>query len=299
MLFITFLCYNPLMKTVVKQEIKNFVFIIIGSLLLAISYALFIIPFHIVPGGVSGIAIIINYFIKAPVGILTIVLNLPILYLGMKKLGRAYGIKSIVGILFSYLGIDFFYEVLKFKNIHATNNEILASIYGGVMLGVGLGLVFKGRASTGGTDVIGMLINKYTGISVGMGILIVDSLIISASGFSYHSLEAPLIGYLTLFVSSKAIDFVLEGWNYAKMAFIITEKEDEVKELIFNKIGRGGTIFYGKTLYKEEPRNIIMTVISIKQFPTLRQEIRKIDPHAFVIISDIYEVLGRGFRKRV
>ena len=287
------------MDSKTKQELKNFIFIISGSLLLAISYALFIIPFHIVPGGVSGIAIIINYFFKVPVGILTIVLNFPILYLGVKKLGRAYGIKSIVGILFSYLGIDFFYEILKFKNIHATNNEILASIYGGVMLGVGLGLVFKGRASTGGTDVIGMLINKYTGISVGMAILFVDSIIISASGFSYHSLEAPLIGYLTLFVSSKAIDFVLEGWNYAKMAFIITEREDEVKELIFNKIGRGGTVFYGKTLYKEEPKNIIMTVISIKQFPTLRQEIRKIDPNAFVIISDIYEVLGRGFRKRI
>ncbi len=287
------------MKENTKQEIKNFVFIIIGSIILAISYALFIIPFHIVPGGVSGIAIIINYFANVPVGLLTIVLNLPILYLGIKKLGRAYGIKSIVGILFSYLGIDFFYEILKFKNIHATNNEILASIYGGVMLGVGLGLVFKGRASTGGTDVIGMLINKYTGISVGMAILIVDSLIISASGFSYHSLEAPLIGYLTLFVSSKAIDFVLEGWNYAKMAFIITDKENEVRELIFDKLGRGGTIFFGKTLYKEEPKNIIMTVVTRKQFPTLRQEIRKIDPNAFVIISDIYEVLGRGFRKRV
>ncbi len=287
------------MKESVKQEIKNFIFIISGSLLLAISYALFIIPFHIVPGGVSGIAIIINYFASVPVGILTIVLNLPILYLGMKKLGRAYGIKSIVGILFSYLGIDFFYEILKFKNIHATNNEILASIYGGVMLGVGLGLVFKGRASTGGTDVIGMLINRYTGISVGMAILIVDSLIISASGFSYHSLEAPLIGYLTLFVSSKAIDFVLEGWNYAKMAFIITDKEGEVKDLIFDKLGRGGTVFFGKTLYKEEPKNIIMTVVTRKQFPTLRQEIRKIDPNAFVIISDIYEVLGRGFRRRV
>jgi len=287
------------MKENGKQEIKNFVFIIIGSTILAISYALFIIPFHIVPGGVSGIAIIINYFANIPVGLLTIVLNLPILYLGIKKLGKAYGIKSIVGILFSYLGIDFFYEILKFKNIHATNNEILASIYGGVMLGVGLGLVFKGRASTGGTDVIGMLINKYTGISVGMAILIVDSLIISASGFSYHSLEAPLIGYLTLFVSSKAIDFVLEGWNYAKMAFIITDKENEVRELIFNKLGRGGTIFFGKTLYKEEPKNIIMTVVTRKQFPTLRQEIRKIDTNAFVIISDIYEVLGRGFRKRI
>ncbi len=287
------------MKENRKQEIKNFVFIIIGSTILAISYALFIIPFHIVPGGVSGIAIIINYFANIPVGLLTIVLNLPILYLGIKKLGKAYGIKSIVGILFSYLGIDFFYEILKFKNIHATNNEILASIYGGVMLGVGLGLVFKGRASTGGTDVIGMLINKYTGISVGMAILIVDSLIISASGFSYHSLEAPLIGYLTLFVSSKAIDFVLEGWNYAKMAFIITDKENEVRELIFNKLGRGGTIFFGKTLYKEEPKNIIMTVVTRKQFPTLRQEIRKIDTNAFVIISDIYEVLGRGFRKRI
>ncbi len=287
------------MKKYIKYEIKNYFFIVVGSLILSLSYALFIIPFHIVPGGVSGISIILNYFFKTPVGIMTIILNLPILYLGIKKLGRDYGIKSIVGIALSYLTIDLFYELLGFKKIHATNNEILAAIYGGVLLGVGLGLVFKGRASTGGTDVIGMIINKYTGISVGMAILIVDSLIISGSGFAYKSLEAPLIGYLTLFVSSKTIDFILEGWNYAKMAFIITDKEEKVRDLIFETIKRGGTIFHGETLYKRENKNIIMTVITRKQFPVLRQEIRKIDPNAFVIITDIYEVLGKGFRKRI
>jgi uncharacterized membrane-anchored protein YitT (DUF2179 family) len=287
------------MKENIISEIKNYLFIIIGSLILALSYALFIIPFHIVPGGVSGIAIILNFFFKTPVGIMTIVLNLPILYIGVKKLGRDYGIKSVVGIMLSYLTIDLFYELLGFKNIHATNNEILAAIYGGVLLGVGLGLVFKGRASTGGTDVIGMIINKYTGISIGMAILIIDSIIISGSGFAYKSLEAPLIGYLALFVSSKAIDFILEGWNYAKMAFIITDKDEKVRELIFETIKRSGTIFHGETLYKREDKNIIMTVITRKQFPTLRQEIRKIDPDAFVIITDVYEVLGKGFRKRI
>jgi len=287
------------MKNKIKYQIKDFSLIIIGSAIFSISYAIFIIPFHIVPGGTSGIAVILNYFFKAPVGIVAILLNMPILYLGVKKLGRELGAKTIVGIGLSYLLIDFFYEVIGFKNIKVTDSIILAAIYGGVLMGIGLGIVFRGNASTGGSDLLGMLINKYTGITIGMGILIVDSIIIFASGFAYSDFEAPLIGYLVLFVSSKVIDFVLEGWNYAKIVFIISEKKDKIKKLILDNMGRGGTIFLGKSLYKNINKDIIMTVISIKQFPYLRQEIKRVDPHAFVIISEVYEVLGKGFRKRI
>ncbi len=285
------------MKNEIKEELKSALFIFIGSMIMGLSYSLFIIPFHIVPGGVSGVAIILNYLIKTPVGVTSIILNIPIFYMGLKILGRGVGIRTLIGMGASYLTIDFFYEILKIRN--ATNNELLAAIYGGVLLGLGLGFVFKGKATTGGTDIIGMIINKYTGISVGVGIFIVDFVIISLSGFIYNSLEAPLIGYLTLYISSQVIDFVIEGWSYAKMAFIVTNKENEVKEYIMNKMNRGGTFLHGETLYKGEKKKIIMTVISRKEFPTLRQGIKSIDPDAFVIITDVYEVLGKGFRKRL
>ncbi len=285
------------MNEKVRQEIKSALFILVGSILMGLSYSLFIIPFHIVPGGVSGISIILNYLFKLPVGITTIVLNIPIFYLGVRFLGKGIGAKTIIGMGLSNLMIDFFYEVLKFRN--ATDNELLSAIYGGVLLGLGLGFIFKGRATTGGSDIIGMIINKFTGISVGVGIFMVDFIIISGAGFVYQSLEAPLIGYLTLYISSQVIDFVLEGWSYAKMAFIITEKEDKVKEFIINEMKRGGTFLYGKTLYKGEDKKIVMTVVSRKEFPTLRQGVKSIDPDAFIIITDVYEVLGKGFRKRL
>jgi len=284
------------LKTHLKKELRNFSFILIGSAILGLAYALFLIPHHIVPGGVSGVAIILNYFFRLPVGLMSIVLNIPILYLGVKVLGGKYGVRTIAGMVILNFSIDFMHEILKLPQ--GTSNPLLASIYGGILLGVGLGLVFKGRASTGGTDVIGMVINKWTGISVGVGIFIVDFFIISLSGFAFHSLEAPLFGYLTLYLSSKVIDFVLEGWSYAKLALIITERENEVREYILKNMGRSGTFLHGETFYLGKPRKVVMTVISRKEFPILRQEIKKIDPESFMIITDVYEVIGKGFRTR-
>lgn len=279
-----------------KFEIRNIFFMFTGSIVLAISYAMFLVPFHIVPGGVSGIAIILNYLIKVPVGITSILLNIPIFYLGFRFLGKLYGIRSILGMVFSFLTIDFMYEILKLPK--ATDNPILASIYGGILMGIGLGLVLKGKATTGGTDIIGLIINKFTGVSVGVGIFIVDFFIISLSGLVYHSLEYPLLGYLTLFLSSKSIDFVLEGWTYAKLVFIVSEKEEEIKKYILEDMNRSGTFLFGETFYKENPKKVIMTVISTKEFPVLRQAVKRIDPEAFVIITDVYEVVGKGFRPR-
>lgn len=287
------------MKKNIKAELKNFIFILIGSLIFGLAYSLFIIPFHIVPGGVSGIAITMNYFVKTPVGLFSIIINIPLVILGIKKLGKSYGVKTVIGFSLSFLTVDFFYEILKFKNIQATDKPILASIYGGLLLGIGLGMIFKGRASTGGSDIIGLILNKYFGIRTGMGILIIDSFIIAASGIFFKSMEAPLFGFLTLFVSVKSIDFILEGWNYARKVMIVTSEREKIREFIIDQLDRSGTMFMGETLYKHEKKTVIITVIAIKQFPILRQEIKKIDPEAFVIVSDVYEVLGRGFRKRV
>ncbi len=266
---------------------------------MALSYALFLIPLHIVPGGVSGISIIINYVSpKIPVGVLSILLDLPIFYMGVKKLGKNYGAKTILGMFLTYLSIDFLYEIVGLKTIKVTDNILLGSIYGGVLLGIGLGLIFKGGASTGGTDTIGWIINKYTGWSVGIAILMVDSFVIFGGGIVYHSLEAPLIGFLNLFLSTKVIDFVLEGMDYAKMAIIISEKQEPIRDFILKDLDRSGTVFFGETLYKGSPAKTIMTVVSRREFQILQQEVRKIDPKAFVVISNVYEVLGEGFRTR-
>ena len=162
------------------DKIKNALLIFIGCAINGLAYALFLIPHHFVPGGVSGIAIILNYFAALPVGALIIVLNVPVFLLGLKTMGKKYVLNSLAGMVVSSVFIDLFNRVVKIPS--ATDNPVLASIYGGVMLGVGLGIVFRGRASTGGSDIIGMILSKYTGMSLGYGIMITDFVIISASG---------------------------------------------------------------------------------------------------------------------
>jgi uncharacterized membrane-anchored protein YitT (DUF2179 family) len=281
-------------KKAVLKNLYDFGMILLGSTIMAFSYSLFLIPHHLVPGGISGIAIIINYFAKLPVGILIIILNIPIFLIGIKVMGRKYGVKSFFGMIASSLITDFLYEVVKIKP--ATDNVILASIYSGILIGLGLGIIFRRKASTGGSDTLGQVINKYSGLSVGLGILIVDFVIISASGFAYKSLEAPLYGYIVLFISTRVIDMILEGWNYTKLAIIISKKNDIIGQFIINELNRGGTSLLSRSLYLKREGETILSVIHRKQVSHLRDFVKEVDPDAFMILNDTYAVLGKGFK---
>jgi uncharacterized membrane-anchored protein YitT (DUF2179 family) len=276
---------------------KNIFLILVGCVITGLAYALFLIPHHFVPGGVSGIAIIINYFTALPVGALMVLLNVPVFLLGLKTMGKKYVLNSLAGMIVSAVFIDLFNKVLKLPS--ATGDPILASIYGGVMLGVGLGIIFRGRASTGGSDIIGMVLSKHTGMSLGYGIMVTDFVIISASGFALHSLEAPLYGYLVLFLSTKVIDMVLEGWNYSKLVIITSSRTEEIAGYILHGLDRSGTALRSRSLYLNREGEIILTVIHRKQLAELRAFIKRTDPEAFVIINDTYDVLGRGFKSHL
>ena len=279
------------------EKLKNALLILVGCAITGLAYAMFLIPHHFVPGGISGIAMIANYFAGLPVGALIMVLNIPVFLLGLKTMGKKYVVNSLAGMVVSSVFIDLFHEVLKLPS--ATANPVLASIYGGVMLGIGLGIVFRGRASTGGSDIIGMVLSKYTGMSLGYGIMVTDFLVISASGLALHSLEAPLYGYLVLFLSTKVIDMVLEGWNYSKLVIITSTRVDEISDFILRGLDRSGTALRSRSLYLNREGEIILTVIHRKQLADLRQFIKKADPEAFVIINDTYDVLGKGFKSHL
>ena len=279
------------------ERARNIVLILVGCLITGLAYALFLIPHHFVPGGVSGIAIIVNYFSRLPVGAVILVLNVPIFLLGLKTMGKRYVVNSLAGLVVSSVLIDLFHEVFELPS--ATDNPVLASIYGGVMLGVGLGIVFRGRASTGGSDIIGMVLSKYTGMSLGYGIMVTDFIVISASGFALRSLEAPLYGYIVLFLSTKVIDMVLEGWNYSKLVLITSTRTQEIADYILHGLDRSGTALRSRSLYLNREGEIIMTVIHRKQLADLRTNVRRIDPEAFVVINDTYDVLGKGFKSHL
>jgi uncharacterized membrane-anchored protein YitT (DUF2179 family) len=277
-----------------KKQTAPVLQIVLGCAIMGLSYSLFLIPQHLVPGGVSGLAIILNYFIKLPVGAMIIVLNIPIFIFGLRTMGKKYVLKSLAGMLISSVMIDLFNQVLKVPA--ATDNKILASIYGGILLGIGLGIVFRGHASTGGSDIVGMVVSKYTGISIGFGIMITDFIIISASGFAFRELEAPLYGYIVLFLSTKVIDLILEGWTYSKLVIITSSRTVEIEKFILNTLERSGTALKSRSLYLNREGEIILTVIHRKQLAELRDFIKEIDPQAFVIINDTYDVLGKGFK---
>ncbi len=279
------------------DKLKNALLLVVGCAVSGLAYALFLIPHHFVPGGISGIAIIINYFAALPVGALIVVLNVPVFLLGLKTMGKRYVLRSLAGMIISSLFIDLFDKVLKVPS--ATDNTILAAIYGGVMLGVGLGIVFRGRASTGGSDIIGMVLSKHTGMSLGFGIMIADFVVISASGFAFGKLEAPLYGYIVLFLSTKVIDMILEGWSYSKLVIITSSRTDEIADFILHQLDRSGTALRSRSLYLNREGEIILTVIHRKQLSDLRTFIKRTDPEAFVVINDTYDVLGKGFKSHL
>jgi len=283
-----------ILKKDLKRNLANLSLVILGSVIMAIGYSLFLLPHHFVPGGVSGIAMIVNYFTRLPLGVLIMVLNIPVFIIGFKIMGRKYALRSLLGMVISSMLIDFFSQVVSLKS--ATDDPILAAIYGGFMLGVGLGLVFRGRASTGGSDILGQILNRWTGMSVGIGIMLIDFFIISASGLAFRQLEAPLYGYIVLFISSKVIDMILEGWNYTKLVIITSTKTEEIQDFILNTLDRGGTALKSRTLYLSREGETILTVIHRKQLAELREFIKSIDENAFVIINDTYAVLGKGFK---
>jgi len=275
----------------------SIIFLIIGSIFYSLSYSVFLIPHNIVPGGISGLAIVLHILFKTPVGIMVIILNIPLFIFAIRILGLSLGAKSVITIIVTNLLIDFLTYTIKISS--PTSNVILASIYGGVMLGIGLGLIFRGGANTGGTDIIGQILNRFTNFSVGMWILIVDTIIITLAGIVTNSIELALLGYLALFLSTRVIDLILEGVDYARAAFVISEKTEKVTDGIYQKLGRGVTILDGFSPYTRTKRPVIMCVITKRETENFKKLVKGIDEKAFVILTDVFEVLGQGFRPRV
>ncbi|MCK4674193.1 YitT family protein [candidate division WOR-3 bacterium] len=272
-------------------------YIIIGCIICALSYAVFLIPHQIVPGGVTGIAMLLHFLYHTPVGLAAIILNIPLFIIAIRILGVSYGVKSVIAIFITNLLIDFLVYTIKIPT--PTNNTVLAALYGGLLLGAGLGLVFRGGASTGGTDIVGQILTRFTNLSVGMWIMIVDFVVITLAGVTTGSFELALLGYLALFLSSKVIDLVLEGMDYARAAFIISTKQDKIINGIYDKMRRGVTVLDGYSPYTKEKRPVIMCVITKKETHIFKSLIKDIDDNAFVILTDVFEVLGQGFRRRI
>jgi uncharacterized membrane-anchored protein YitT (DUF2179 family) len=273
-----------------KKFIWELMGVILGTLLMALSYALFLVPNKLAAGGISGLGIILYHLYEFPVGMTVFWGNVPLFILAWIILGWRFVAHSLIGTILLPLMLE-----LTASLPAVTDDLLLASVFGGVGVGLGLGLVFRSQGSTGGTAIIAQLINHYTGLSSGESLIGADLAIIIAAGFIF-SPEVAMFTVLSLFVSSKVIDFVQEGFSFSKAAMIISaNKSDTISQRILEELGRGATFLEGRGAYSGENKDIILCVVSQAQVTRLKYIVREVDPEAFVIVSNVGEVLGEGF----
>ena len=269
-----------------------------GALITAVGIGLFLAPSKIAAGGVSGIAIIFYHMFGFNIGITMLLLNIPLYLAGMKVFGKIYGFKTFFGTVMLSFYIDLLRTLIpntdKLIDFSVGGNMVLGAIFGGVIAGIGLGFIMKFGGSTGGTDIIAQMLHKFIHIPVGYALMTVDILVLISASLIF-GLEKGLYAVLTLYTTGILINKVFEGISYSKMVYIISDKHQEIKDVIISEINRGGTYLSGKGLYTDMDRNVIITVLKAREIYELKLWVKDIDPNAFVIISEVYEVLGEGF----
>ncbi|WP_079524530.1 YitT family protein [Solibacillus isronensis] len=275
----------------VKSSVMEYVFVIVGAAVIAFGFNVFLFPNQVASGGVSGISTILHGMFGWNAGIVQYAFNIPLFIAGVLVLGKKFGIKSFIGTI----ALPFF-VILTESWDPWTLNPLLGAIFGGIVVGLGIGLVFKGNASTGGTDLLAQIITKYTGLTLGTSVLFIDGLI-AVSAAIVFDLEKGLYALIGLYVTTKTIDIVQLGFSQSKMVYIITQKETDVRDAIYKEINRGITRLPAFGGYTGEERPVLMVVVYQTEFTRLKQVLKNVDPQAFVIVSDAYEVLGEGFKK--
>lgn len=269
--------------------------IILGSFTMAVGYVLFVSPYKLAPGGVYGTAIVIHHLFNLPIGAVGLALDIPLVIAGFIILGPRFGAKTITG----FILLSGWISVLEYwygYDAFVVDQPLLSGIYGGVLIGLGLGLVFKAKATSGGSDIIAMIIAKYTKLPLGQLMIYVDASIVLISWVAFGDPMIPLISWIIIYLTGKVVDMVLEGINYDKTLFIISDKHQEIQEKIINDLNRGGTKMKGTGMYNESEKTILFTVVNRREMSMLQSYISKIDTNAFMIVINANEVLGRGFK---
>ncbi len=275
---------GPLRQTV------DTIFIIAGSFIMALAFNLFFLPNHIASGGVSGLSVLVQAWLGIEPAFTQWALNIPLLFLAFWLIGREYGVRSLLGSmvlpLFVYLTKDW---------VIPLSNPLLASIYGGIGVGVGMGLVYRGRGSTGGLSIVAQLLHKYSGLAFSLCIVILDAIVISSAAMVL-SLEQALYALIGLYVTGKVIDAIELGFSFTKVAYIISDHTEPITKAILEDLDRGLTKLTAQGGYTGEHRTVLMVVVGQSEIPRLKTVVQSVDPDAFVIIHNAHEVLGEGFR---
>lgn len=297
--------FVPKVKLFSRKWFYDYTLILVGSFILAAGFVYFITPHRIVPGGVYGIAIVVHYLTKGvfsfwpdgiPIGLFGLVLNIPLTWAGIKILGPKFGVKTITGFVLTSIFIDGITMLRPVGDAALVSDVLLSCVFGGVLLGFGLGLIFKSRATSGGSDIIAMIAAKYTRLPLGRLMIYVDSAIVLIGLAAFQDWAIPLYSWVVIFITGRAIDITLEGADYNKALFIISKEHEAIRKKVLFDLERGGTYLSGKGLYTNEDKQMIFTVVSRRELAILEDYITEIDPDAFITIMDTKEILGEGFQ---
>ena len=279
--------------TFTKRDLWDYGLILTGAAIQAFSLRLFLIPAELVSGGISGLAQLLNRYTAFPIGMMVLLGNIPLFILGWQYLG---GPRFVIRTILSILAFSIFTDVLVFflPREGVTNDLVLNTLYGGLMLGIGLGIVYRGRGTSGGSDILGRILNRRFNMTISQAYLITDSLVVIGAGFVFGWTKA-LYGLVLIYVSGLAAETALQGTNVIRSAMIVTTQTDAIAQAIMSDLERGVTILSGTGAYTGEPRNVIYCAVSRMEINRLKILVHDIDPKAFMVIGHAQEALGEGF----
>lgn len=275
-----------------KQVLKEMLETILGALIMAAGVSLFLLPNQLSSGGIAGVATIFYYLLDIPMGTVIIAINIPLFLFSMYKVGKIFFLKSIVGTISMSIFID-----LLDKIEPLTTDRFLACVYGGILLGLGTTLLLKAEASTGGSDLISYIAKKYKPtVRSGNIIVIIDIIIIALNVIFFKEIEIGLYSAIAIYLMGKIIDIFFEGINFTKLMIIVSNKSEEIAKQIDEKVARGSTGVYGKGMYTNENKLILMCAAYRKDVARIKIIAKEIDPRSFIVITNSREVVGQGFK---
>ncbi|MBP9041117.1 MAG: YitT family protein [Anaerolineaceae bacterium] len=277
-----------------KKTVQDIIILLAGALIQAFGMRLFLVPGQLVSGGISGISQIVNHFVNFPIGVMVFIGNIPLFILGWRFLGGPrFALRTAISVAAFSLFTDLL--VLFIPDSGVTQDNVLNALFGAVLLGIGLGLVYRGGGTSGGSDILGRILNHRLGISISQAYLITDTIVVLAGGFAF-SWEKALYGMVVIYVSGLAAEMVSEGSSIFRTAIIISEKSEDVAKEIMEEMERGVTILSGKGAYTGAERPVLYVVITRSEVNQLKEMVKDIDPNAFMVIGETHEALGEGFK---
>ncbi|MDF2677834.1 MAG: YitT family protein [Bacillota bacterium] len=278
-----------------KQIIKEYLLIAVGTFLVALGIYYFLVPENLATGGVSGLSIVINNYLSIPISLINLILNIILLIVGFIFIGFEFGGKTIFSVFF----LSFCMGLME-KYYPATNpvtDEVLLNLISGIVLAaMGLSIVFNQNASTGGTDIVAKILNKYFNLDMGNGLMAADIIVVVFAFYTY-GLTTGIIGAFGWFINGLVVNYFIDGFSVKKEVVIITDKTNDVKLFILNKINRGVTIYTAEGGYTNKEKEILTTILEKREYFILKKELKVLDPNVFVIVRNVHEVYGEGFLK--